>query len=132
MNKRLESFFIFTISILLFYTAFEKIVNFHNSAYSIAYSGLFPKQWTHFILVLVLGSEIGIAILLLVNPYKGLRLLLGLFFIFTGYLVYLFIQGKYVICGCGGILNSLSFGWHLLLNATILLLSIYFYTTYET
>lgn len=131
MNKRLKPFFIFTISMLLFYTAFEKIANFDDSAYSIAYSGLFPKQWIRFILVLVLGSEIGTACLLLMNPHKGFPLLLGLFFIFTVYLVYLFIQDKYVICGCGGILNTLSFGWHLFLNVTILLLSIYFYLTHE-
>ncbi len=72
------------------------------------------------ILEILLGS------LLVLNIQRGLALWAStaLMFVFTVYVIILLIFFEDLPCSCGGIIEKLSWPWHLVLNSVFLLLGI--------
>ena len=48
---------------------------------------------------------------------------------FTLYISMLRYLGKYEICGCGGILNGLSYATHLIININLIIAALFVQTT---
>jgi len=112
--------------ILLFsYTVVSKLSNPEDFR-----AQMFNQAFSHKLAVLLVyfipAAEILATIMLLSERLRmwGLILSLFLMLLFTGY-VGLVLIGYYdrVPCSCGGVLRSLGWGWHFVLNAASLLLA---------
>jgi hypothetical protein len=86
-------------------------------------TGIFSERISNLLAYIVLAIEFSSIILLLVNKKLGLDFLLILLLVFTLYISVLFYLGRYEVCGCGGILNGLSYKVHLLINILLILLT---------
>lgn len=87
----------------------------------------FPNWMTPYLVVLIPGSEILIALALLFDRSRmmGFYASLILLFLFTLYsALVLFNVFDYVPCSCGGMLKKLNWWQHTLLTASFLILSI--------
>jgi len=69
---------------------------------------------------------------LLVKERVGLWLSLSMMATFSIYIVILHLLNRYEICGCGGILNGLSFTTHLAINIGIIIILTYLLKKNET
>jgi len=64
-------------------------------------------------------------LILIRNKKKGLLLLIIAMLGFTIYISYLRFKGLYEVCGCGGILNGLSYQTHFFINILLIFSSVY-------
>lgn len=86
-------------------------------------TGIFNEKNSNILAYVVLIVELSSIILLLINKRLGLDFLLILLLAFTLYISILFYLGRYEVCGCGGILNGLSYKVHLLINILLIVLT---------
>ncbi len=66
-----------------------------------------------------------VVVLLIIYKKIGLLIFSFTMALFTLYISYLKFKGFYEVCGCGGILNGLEYKYHLFINLSILLASLY-------
>ncbi len=125
-HQTIKVIFVNCSILFLSYSLFDKILNYYDLKYSIANVGTFNEIEVELIAIITVLLESVTLILLIFNYTKGLVMLFMVFTVFTSYIIYLKIINKYLICGCGGFLNGLSFNSHLLINMVILIVSLYF------
>ena len=72
-------------------------------------------------------AELGVALMLCLPRLRraGLFAALGLLLAFTGYLALMMLLSAHLPCSCGGVLNQLSWGQHLVLNGCFILLNLW-------
>jgi hypothetical protein len=98
------------------YTFMNKILIFNSFLLNIAKTGIFGKQAVYFVAISALLME-GLSILLLVFSKRwGYYSSLTMMMLFTLYICWLFGLHRYEVCGCGGIMNGLSFSTHFMIN----------------
>lgn len=86
---------------------------------------MFSKEVANWFSVLVVIFEFVVVLILLFNKKIGLWVFSTTLLIFTLYISFLSSQGLYEVCGCGGVLNGLSYSYHLLINILLIIGSIY-------
>lgn len=112
--------------ILLFvYAAVSKLLDFENFEAQLGQSPLLSPFAT-FISFSVIVSEVIIAIMLSIPKvkYVGLWSAVVLMSMFTAYIVIILNYSYFVPCSCGGILEKLGWGEHLVFNTLFLLLAV--------
>lgn len=117
----------FTILAFLGYTLVNKLLGFHSFAMNIVKTGLFQGAWVDIVACYALMAEFTCIALLLYKPKVGAVVSIFVMLSFSIYIIFLKALGRYVICGCGGILNGLTFHWHILINFLIISSLIYIY-----
>lgn len=111
------------LAIIVFfsYTMINKATNMTAFTLNIAKTGIIPVFLIDFVAYSALLIELSCIVLLIFNEKRGIQLSLLMMVIFTSYIVVLFLNNRYEVCGCGGILNGLPFFPHLLINIFIIL-----------
>lgn len=129
MKVKLFFYRILLIYILAFlgYTLVNKISDYHSFTLNIAKTGLFGGVWVDIVAYYALMAEFTCIALLLYKPKVGAVVSIFVMFSFSAYIIFLKTLGRYVICGCGGILNGLAYHWHILINILIISSLIYIY-----
>ena len=119
----------YILIIFISYTFMNKTLIFDDFLINIAKAGLF-SNWMVYIVAYTAVCFESVAILLLIFKKKmGLYFTLIMLASFTLYILLLFMLDRYEVCGCGGILNGMSFNHHFTIN--ILLIFITFYLIKE-
>ncbi|MXN91141.1 hypothetical protein GR160_07845 [Flavobacterium sp. Sd200] len=116
-NERLV-FIITLIGIFLFlYTAYSKIANYQSFKNGLSKLPIL-EDYTGFLAWLIPGSEIIIAVLMLIpkTTKTGLCAFTALLIVFTSYLIALLLSGTKLPCSCGGVIQSLNWSQHLWFN----------------
>lgn len=113
------------IAALFFYAAISKLIDYDKARREML-NQVFPKNVSEVLAWLVPAAELLLIPLLIYTPTrpKGLWISLGLLTAFTGYIAVVMtgIFGR-VPCSCGGILEQLSYGMHLLFNLFFMLVA---------
>lgn len=126
--------FIYKILLILLigffsYTFINKILDIGGFMLNIAKSSLFRGYMVDIIAYSALTAE-GVSLISLLFKEKiGLMISWLMMVCFTCYICILYFLSLYEVCGCGGILNGLSFQWHLLINCIVI--TIISYLLYE-
>jgi hypothetical protein len=102
------------------YTLANKVANYADFELNLQKTGLYPVGLLRPIAIATLVAEAGAIALLIWKTAYGYRFVLLLISLFTGYICFLQIVGRYEVCGCGGILNGLTFPIHLGINIALL------------
>jgi hypothetical protein len=130
MVKRLfAKILLLVITAFFGYTLVNKLMNIDGFIINVAKTSVFQGRMVDMVVLYALISEALCIVLLVVKERWGALVSLTVMLSYTLYVVYLKSVGKYEVCGCGGILNGLSFHWHLLINI-FLILSLLYLTTY--
>lgn len=120
---------ILSVIIVFFsYTLVNKIINIESFMLNIAKTGVFHIKIIDFVAYLVLFIETLSIVLLIFKEKLGILLSLSMMIFFTVYIILLQLLGRYEVCGCGGILNGLSFSFHLLINLMVIILLLLCYS----
>ncbi|WP_395051965.1 MauE/DoxX family redox-associated membrane protein [Flavobacterium sp.] len=120
--------FIYLFIILFFcYTAVNKLMNLESFRTNLVKTSVFTFEIANYFSYLVIILEIFVVIILLFFKQKGLLLFCFIILIFTLYISFLNFKGFYEVCGCGGILNGLQYKYHLLINLSLIISSLYCY-----
>ncbi|WP_439487216.1 MauE/DoxX family redox-associated membrane protein [Algoriphagus sp.] len=112
---------------LFIYTAVSKVYDWQGTKLAM-YNQLFPEWMADILLFTLPVLELGLASMLLVSDWRKTGLLLSvlLLILFTGYVGYIGLGlSARVPCSCGGVLNSLDWGEHLLFNLAFLAIAGY-------
>ena len=117
-----EKLIIYLLVFFFSYTCFHKIYNIEAFQFNIARTAVFPEQYISIVSYLVIGLELLVISLLLFIKRTGLLVFIGVMGLFTIYIIWLYVMGKYEVCGCGGILNGLAFKYHLSINLLMMIL----------
>ena len=107
------------------YTASNKMVNLNSFQTNLIKTTMFSKEVANWFSVLVVIFEFIIVLILLFYKKIGLWIFSGTILIFTLYISFLRSQGLYEVCGCGGVLNGLSYSYHLLINILLIIGAVY-------
>jgi uncharacterized membrane protein YphA (DoxX/SURF4 family) len=114
------------LALMFTYTAVSKVYDWHGTKLSL-YNQVLPDGIKDFLLYALPMVEILAAVALLIPQFRkaGFIVSLVLMSLFTGYVILIWIglAGR-VPCSCGGIISSLSWGEHLVLNLVFLGISI--------
>ncbi len=115
--------------ILLFlfvYTATDKLTHLKTFRYVLSQSPLLTN-WSPILAWFIPILELIITIMLFYPSSRVKALLLSsiLLFIFSFYIFYMIITQSHLPCQCGGIISSLSWNAHLILNLSLSILSLY-------
>ncbi|WP_407648366.1 MauE/DoxX family redox-associated membrane protein [Chryseobacterium formosus] len=122
----------YVLIIFFSYTLTNKLLAIKSFQTNIFKTGIFNFQQAVYLSYFVLLLELSIVILLIFKKKTGLLFSFIMMLIFTSYIIFLFANGRYEICGCGGILNGLSFKYHLIINLLITFLSYCSYNNIKT
>ncbi len=123
-NKKTVSDFIYYFLILfLTYIFVNKALDISAFISNIFKSGLYSPNSARILAYFVLFIELGNIIFLVFSKNKGLKISFWLFIVFTIYITFLNISNRYEVCGCGGVLNGLSFEIHFIINVTLILIT---------
>lgn len=112
--------------LLFLYTSLSKLLGFSLFVDEMN-NQPFPNWMTPYLVVIIPGSEILIAVALLFDRTRTLGLYASgiLLFLFTLYAALVLIHVfDYVPCSCGGMLKKLNWNQHLLFTLAFLILSI--------
>ena len=122
MKSRVISILIHTVTILLMtlllYTAIDKL--WHNERFQYALNTTqWLKQYREWLAILIPVMELALVFLMARSSTRTIGLLLtaGLMAAFTIYIAAMLQWLSYLPCGCGGIIDSLSWKQHLWLNS---------------
>ncbi len=119
----------FCIIAVFVYTGFAKLVDINTFQNDLNKSPFIPEILAIPISYGIPIAEIGIGMLLLFNKNIGFLLSFVLFLSFTVY-IYLIMNHSHVIpCSCGGVVASLSWGGHLVLNIIYAVAACFCYLT---
>lgn len=106
------------------YTAMNKLMGFQSFQTNLLKTGLFSNKIIPIFATFVIILELGVLVLLIFFKSIGTRALLIMLLLFTIYISFLNVLGRYEVCGCGGVLNGLKFQYHLLINILLIALTI--------
>lgn len=123
MKKNISEVIYYLLIIFMSYVFANKALDISAFQMNIFKTGIFNEKNSNILAYVVLVVEFSSIILLLVNKKLGLDFLLILLLLFTLYISVLFYLGRYEVCGCGGILNGLSYKIHLLINILLIILT---------
>lgn len=123
MKKNVSEIIYYLLILFMSYVFANKALDISAFQMNIFKTGIFSERISNLLAYIVLAIEFSSIILLLVNKKLGLDFLLILLLVFTLYISVLFYLGRYEVCGCGGILNGLSYKVHLLINILLILLT---------
>lgn len=123
MKKNISEVIYYLLIIFMSYVFANKALDISAFQMNIFKTGIFGERISNLLAYIVLVIEFSSIILLLVSKKLGLDFLLILLLVFTLYISVLFYLGRYEVCGCGGILNGLSYKVHLLINILLILLT---------
>ena len=117
----------YLIILLFLYAAISKLTIFVEFQQQMMKSPLIPRSLIPFLAVAVPGGEIIIAWLLVFERTKQIGFYLAFFtmLMFTLYLIILVSVAENAPCSCGGILSSLSYPQHIVLNLIFTLIALY-------
>lgn len=115
----------FLFIVLFLYVSFSKLLDYQKFTVQIGQSPLLTG-FGDFIPWLVLGSEIGVSILLMLPRLRliGFFAAFSLMVMFTVYIFAILNFSDYVPCTCGGVLEKLGWREHLLFNSAFVGLSL--------
>lgn len=113
------------------YTLASKLLDLESFQVNLVKTGLFSTGEVWAISVFALVVELVSVVFLVARERLGVYLSILMMLSFTAYIVMLKLFGRYEVCGCGGILNGMSFYSHLLVNVVILILLFSIYLTYS-
>ena len=128
LGTAFKKYFVETVCslfILLFiYAAVSKAMDFENFRAQIGQSPLL-SPFANFISVGVIVAEVIISILLAVPKAKYLALWLAaaLMAMFTAYIIIILNFSSFIPCSCGGILEKMGWGQHLVFNIAFLFMA---------
>jgi uncharacterized membrane protein YphA (DoxX/SURF4 family) len=137
MNSKMRILLVEIISalfVLLFvYAALSKYFDFERFRAQIGKSPLL-SGYTNVVAVFVPASEILITILLVIKrtQYYALYATFSLMVMFSAYIVAILKFSSYIPCSCGGVLQNMSWGQHLLFNLVYVVLGIVAILIYPT
>ena len=123
----LADFFYLFFIFFFCYTLVNKLINIHSFRTNLIKTSLFDENSAYYFSYFVLFIEFSVIITLLFLKEKGLLLFCFVILIFTLYISYLKFKGYYEVCWCGGILNGLQYKYHLSINLSLIVSSIYSY-----
>ncbi|MCQ9634172.1 tellurium resistance protein TerC [Chryseobacterium sp. WG23] len=127
--KYIRKYFVQIVSALLaflfIYAAFSKAIEFEAFQVQLAQSPLL-SAYAGFISYAVLIVEVLVAVLLLFpkTNRQGLYGSVGLMTAFTFYIYLILLFSDFIPCSCGGILEKMGWGEHLIFNIFFLLLAV--------
>lgn len=107
------------------YTLMNKVLIYDSFLLNISKTGLFSDFQVYVLSVSAIALEAIAVLLLILKKRLGLIFSICMMFIFTIYIIILYVIGRYEVCGCGGIMNGLNFESHFLVNAFIILIMMY-------
>ncbi|WP_395074066.1 MauE/DoxX family redox-associated membrane protein [Flavobacterium sp.] len=114
-----ETIFLFLIAFFC-YTALNKLLNLDSFRTNLIKTSLFNIETAKYFSIIVVAWEIIVVALLLFYKKLGLLFFCFTMLLFTLYISFLRFKGLYEVCGCGGVLNGLSYGYHLVINISLL------------
>lgn len=119
------------IILLFIYTAVSKLLTWNEFTIELGKSPLL-KDFPIIVAILVIALETLTAFFLLISSYRLIGFYCSLFMmmLFTSYLVITINFSYYIPCTCGGVLSSLTWNQHIILNLAfiiLIILSIYLY-----
>jgi methylamine utilization protein MauE len=111
--------------ILFIYTGATKLLNTDDFRFHLGRSP-FTKPFAGFIAITLPTAELIVALLLMFLHTRMIGFYASFFLmvLFTGYIYAMLHYSYYVPCSCGGIISTLSWKDHLLLNSTFSVLAI--------
>lgn len=112
----------YLLIIFISYTLMNKVLITDSFLLNIAKTGLFSDTLVYIVGYLAMIAEFAIIILLIFKRNVGLRFAFCMMTVFSLYILYLFLSDRYEICGCGGILNGMSFISHFAINILVILI----------
>ncbi len=125
MNKSIRGIhtneLVTAVFITLFsYTAVDKLLNHSTFRMALVQSPLL-EHYADYVAVAIPVAELVVVALLIINTTRigGLRASLGLMIAFTLYILGLMLFADHLPCNCGGILNTLSWKAHLVVNLVL-------------
>ena len=110
------------------YTAIHKLANLESFRRNLIKTSLFTPATADVLSWLIIALELSIVAILFLRRAQGFVLLSISLLMFTVYISYLHAHGLYEVCGCGGIMNGLSYYTHFIIN--ICLIFSYLFATY--
>ena len=103
-----EIIYLFLIAFFC-YTAANKLMNINSFQTNLIKTTIFSKEIAAWFSIVVIVFEFVIVLILLINKKIGLFIFSSTILVFTLYISFLRSRGLYEVCGCGGILNGLSY-----------------------
>ncbi|MCP1995015.1 MauE/DoxX family redox-associated membrane protein [Flavobacterium sp. HSC-61S13] len=123
MKKKYFTVIVSSFLIIFFsYTAANKFLNLDDFKFNLIKTGLFKDDILPLVAYAAIGMELLCVALLIWRRKLGMTISLVMMILFTIYIIYLQLSGRYEVCGCGGILNGLKYEYHLIINMIIIAL----------
>jgi hypothetical protein len=115
----------FLLSFLFVYTAVSKLISYPLFTLQVSQSP-FMYPFAKWVAAFVPISEMLMVILLASSRTRlyGLYGTVFLMTLFTAYIAAMLMYSDYLPCSCGGILETLSWKWHIVVNSCFLVLAI--------
>lgn len=113
------------LAVLFTYAAISKLLEFNEFKLQLSKSP-FIANFSNLLALILPFGELGAVLLLIVSRTRlaGLYFSLFLLSLFTTYLIAMLNLSYYIPCSCGGVLSSLSWKQHVILNLFFLAISI--------
>lgn len=111
--------------ILFVYASLSKILDYDTFRQQLGLSPLISGNYTDFIALGVIASEMIIIILLCVGKFRSLGFYFSIFILsaFTAY-IRILLSSDFIPCSCGGILGNLNWSIHIALNVFFIFVAI--------
>jgi hypothetical protein len=113
------------------YTAANKLMNLNSFRTNLLKTSLFSEDVANYFSVLVIILEFAIVCFMIFYKKMGLLFFTITMLFFTVYISFLRYKGLYEVCGCGGILNGLSYNTHLKINIGLIIGSLFSFYTFN-
>lgn len=123
-RKNISDFIYYLLILFLTYVFVNKVLDISAFIKNIFKTGLYDSLIAKVLAYFVLIIELINIIILLFSKRKGLSVSLTMLLVFTTYITFLNFTHRYEVCGCGGILNGLSFEKHLSINLGLIVLTL--------
>ncbi len=124
-SKNISHCLLLLLIMFFSYTFINKALDMNGFKLNIAKTSLFRGIVVDIIAYIALAVECICIVLLLFKEKIGLIFSWFMMLCFTCYICILYFFSLYEVCGCGGILNGLSFQWHLLINSIVIIVISY-------
>lgn len=131
LQKGMSEFIYFFLIFFFCYTAFNKLINLEAFRSNLMKTSLFNEFYANIFSIIIICLEIVIVLLLFFYKKIGLFFLIVIMITFTLYISFLNYNGYYEVCGCGGVLNGLSYKYHLIINIGLTIGAIYSFITFK-
>lgn len=106
-------------------------MNLNSFRTNLLKTSLFSEDVANYFSVLVIILEFAIVCFMIFYKKMGLLFFTITMLFFTVYISFLRYKGLYEVCGCGGILNGLSYNTHLKINVGLIIGSLFSFYTFN-